>query len=283
MNTSSNHSGQTLAVLMTCHNRREKTLKCLTALFACAPVKGLALSVYLVDDGSTDGTGDAVRQAWPAVRVIPGDGALFWNRGMRKAWEAALKQDADFYLWLNDDTMLQTDAVGLLQGASAREGHGSIICGSTTLPGTDEWSYGGTAGGSPVIPDGTLQSCELCHGNILWVPRQVVCRIGMLDGFYLHALGDYDYSRTAAASGVPMVVAAEYLGVCERHAKAVPWTDNKVPLKRRLRNLYSPLGNAQPRYYFYYVRKHQGWLAAFKALASMHIRVFLPALWTKTN
>lgn len=42
------------------------------------------------------------------------------------------------------------------------------------------------------------QECALCHGNILWVPRHVVDRIGILDGFYLHALGDYDYSRDGA-------------------------------------------------------------------------------------
>lgn len=44
--------GKKLAVLMTCHNRREKTLRCLTSLFSCRPEAGLELSVYLVDDGS---------------------------------------------------------------------------------------------------------------------------------------------------------------------------------------------------------------------------------------
>ena len=29
--------GKKLAVLMTCHNRREKTLRCLTSLFSCRP------------------------------------------------------------------------------------------------------------------------------------------------------------------------------------------------------------------------------------------------------
>ncbi len=63
-------------------------------LFSCRPEAGLELSVYLVDDGSSDGTGDAVRQAYPSVSVIRGDGTLFWNRGMRKAWEDALKKNA---------------------------------------------------------------------------------------------------------------------------------------------------------------------------------------------
>lgn len=282
MNTA-DRSGKTLAVLMTCHNRREETLRCLEALFSALPAGGLDVSVHLVDDGSSDGTGDAVRQAYPAVSVIRGDGTLFWNRGMRKAWEDALRRDADFYLWLNDDTVLFPFAVGHLLEASGRMEHRAIISGSTCRPGTGEWSYGGTSGGKPVVPDGTLRECELCHGNILWVPRHVVRRAGILDGFYLHALGDYDYSRTAGSRGIPLRVAPDYLGTCEWHDRAVPWTDRTVPLMRRLRNLYSPLGNAQPRYYFHYVWKHDGWLAACRAMICMHVRVFLPFLWTETK
>lgn len=276
-------SGKKLAVLMTCHNRREKTLQCLEALFLCPLEDGLRVSVHLVDDGSSDGTGDAVRQAYPSVSVIRGDGSLFWNRGMRMAWKAALEKNADFYLWLNDDTVLYPFALHHLLEASCRMDHRAVISGSTCRPGTDDWTYGGMSGGKPVIPDGTLQECELCHGNILWVPRQVVERIGILDGFYLHALGDYDYSRTARSRGIPLRVAPAYLGTCVWHDKAVPWTDREVGLAGRLRNLYSPLGNAQPRYYFHYVRKHDGWLAAFRAMACMHVRVFFPALWTKTK
>ena len=276
-------SGKKLAVLMTCHNRREKTFRSLAALFSALPEAELDASVHLVDDGSSDGTGDAVRQAYPSVSVITGDGPLFWTRGMRTAWEDALKKDADFYLWLNDDTVLHPFAVSHLLEASLRMEHAAVICGSTCHPGTDEWTYGGTAGGKPVIPDGTLRECELCHGNILWVPRRVVERIGILDGFYLHALGDYDYSRTARERGIKLRVAPACLGTCERHDKAVAWTDRKVPLAGRLRNLYSPLGNAQPRYYFHYVRRHDGLLAACKAMICMHVRVFLPFLWTATK
>ncbi|WP_290503914.1 glycosyltransferase, partial [Akkermansia sp.] len=99
-------SGKKLEVLMTCHNRREKTLRSLAALFSALPEAELDVSVHLVDDGSSDGTGDAVRQAYPSVSVITGDGTLFWNRVMRTAWEDALQKDADCYLWLNDASML---------------------------------------------------------------------------------------------------------------------------------------------------------------------------------
>ena len=59
---------------------------------------------------------------------------------MRTAWEDALKKDADFYLWLNDDTMLHPFAVSHLLDASRRMEHAAVICGSTCHPGTDEWT-----------------------------------------------------------------------------------------------------------------------------------------------
>ena len=45
--------------------------------------------VFLVDDGSSDGTGIVVKEMFPEITVIQGNGKLFWNRGMFYAWDAA--------------------------------------------------------------------------------------------------------------------------------------------------------------------------------------------------
>jgi len=100
-----------LAVLMTCHNRRETTLRCLETLYNQQLPVGVSYNVFLVDDGCTDGTGAAVKKAHPEVHVIQGSGDLFWCNGMRLAWEHAAKEDPDFYLWLNDDVQLHDNAV----------------------------------------------------------------------------------------------------------------------------------------------------------------------------
>ena len=51
---------QHISVLLTCHNRKAKTLGCLTSLYAAELPVGYDMEVYLVDDGCTDGTADAV-------------------------------------------------------------------------------------------------------------------------------------------------------------------------------------------------------------------------------
>lgn len=102
---------QTIAVIMTCYNRREKTLESLAGLFTQKLPPEVILTVYLVDDGSTDGTSEGVQEQYPNVKLLKGNGSLFWNGGMRCAFAEAIASDPEFYLWLNDDTVLYPDAI----------------------------------------------------------------------------------------------------------------------------------------------------------------------------
>ncbi|MCG8688965.1 MAG: glycosyltransferase, partial [Desulfobacterales bacterium] len=81
---------------MTVHNRRDTTLACLKTLFAQQLPQDVELTVYLVDDGSTDGTGAAVARQYPSVRLIRGNGTLYWNGGMFLALGEAVKKQHDF-------------------------------------------------------------------------------------------------------------------------------------------------------------------------------------------
>ena len=51
-----------IAVLITCHNRKLKTLKCLTALHNATLPKNHMMDIFLVDDGCSDGTALAVKK-----------------------------------------------------------------------------------------------------------------------------------------------------------------------------------------------------------------------------
>ena len=99
---------KTIAVVMACYNRKDLTIKCLEHLHAQSVLleKQASINGFLMDDGSTDGTTEAVRERFPSVEVLQGDGSLFWNGGMHAAFAEALKGDYDYYLWLNDDTFL---------------------------------------------------------------------------------------------------------------------------------------------------------------------------------
>ena len=86
-----------LAVLLTCFNRKATTLRCLEQLNKQNITA--SMDVFLCDDGSTDGTSDAIKKLFPQVYIIRGSGNLFWNRGMLTAWRKACEtKDYDAYI-----------------------------------------------------------------------------------------------------------------------------------------------------------------------------------------
>ena len=161
-----------VAVLLTVHNRREKTLACLENCYRqIDSMKGddtYSFSVYLVDDGSTDGTSEAVLQTYPQTHVIKGDGSLFWNHGMRTAWDAAAADEQDFYLWLNDDTLMKegVKAKLALEAGACTKAVEKVIEANTLLSGIG-FESGGLAGAHAIHNGFTvLDECHhMYHGE----------------------------------------------------------------------------------------------------------------------
>lgn len=234
-------------MLLTVYNRKEKTLNCLNSLFENKIAKDIYFDVFLTDDGSTDGTVEAVKVLYPKVNILSGDGTLFWNRGMYKAWQEAVLYDKfDFFLWLNDDTILKSDAIERLLRVSKNFETG-IIIGSTSEFGTDDRvSYGGRKfeRNYPLIqPDkDKVVSCDTFNGNIVLIPNEVQKRIGILDPYFRHSFGDIEYGLRARLNGVSSYIAPGVFGYCSRD-KVVPIFRKKgVSLIKRYQLLYSPLG-----------------------------------------
>ncbi|MDR0385421.1 MAG: glycosyltransferase family 2 protein [Prevotellaceae bacterium] len=275
-----------IAVLLTCHNRKEKTLSCLTALYNCIIPDGYDFDVFLVDDGSKDGTSDAIRKNFPQVNIIHGTGNLFWNRGMYLAWETAAKtNNYDYYLWLNDDTCLYPHAVEELTISSESENNRKIICGSTCdVNDKQKITYGGRNSGNSgkelIFPNGKKQICYCFNGNIVLIPEYVYKIAGMNDALFHHALGDFDYGLRARKSGIISIVSPSVLGECEEHKVLAGWCNPQTPVLRRLKLLYTPTGN-NPFEFFKYENRHNGLLNACFHFITNHLRAICPALWKK--
>ena len=238
-----------IAVILTCYNRKDKTLTCLHSLETSTQKASASFEIFLVDDGSTDGTSVAVKKEFPAIHIIPGNGNLFWNRGMHLAWEIAAKQkDFDFYLWLNDDVKLFPDALETLLNA-AKQHTDSIITGTMQSKRSGKITYGGfNEDDKLIVPGGMTTKCKKFHGNLVLVPNSAYLKLGNLDPFYIHAIGDFDYSLRAYKHGIMSYVASAVTGYCEEHERLPLWCLPETPLKQRLKTLYSPLGNSHPRY-----------------------------------
>jgi len=253
-----------IAVLMTCHNRKDKTITCLNQLYDSTFPAKFELNVFLVDDGSTDGTGEAVKNNFPHVKIIMGNGNLFWNQGMRLAWEtAAIKDEYDFYLWLNDDTLLAEFAfIELFEcyhEALKKDKQPAIITGACKLSvNLNEFSYGGRTDNGPVIPNGKLQQCKYINGNVVLVSKMIYNNLGNLSSDYTHTIGDIDYGLRARLCGFNCYTTKSYIATCPTNPGVSAWCDPKVSIIKRWKLLNSPKGlNMQE--YIIFRKKFWGW------------------------
>ena len=272
-----------LAILLTCHNRREKTLTCLEILFNVSIPNEHAIDVFLVDDGSSDGTSEAVSEQFPKTCLIHGDGNLFWNRGMYLAWETAAKiKDYDFYLWLNDDTTIDPKALIILLQTSKAFQHEAIVVGTTSAIQNHSWiTYGGRKReGLLLTPTDRPVFCDYFNGNLVLFPKYVYQKIGTNDPFFRHALGDFDYGLRAAKANIKSVVAPGVLGQCDKHEALLTWCNPEKTFKQRWKAFRSPLGQ-NPEEFFVFEKRHRGIFMACFHYFTNHLRVSFPKMWKR--
>lgn len=265
-----------IAALLTCHNRKNKTLACLMALMRNKLPNGVVVAVYMTDDGSTDGTTAAVRELVPHAKILDADGSAFWNGGMRIAFREAMSSDPDFHLWLNDDTELEPSAVRdllethrILMEKTGTDRH--IVVGSARDKASQNLTYGGLnrrngffrpVTFSLVQPLEVERECDTMNGNCVLVPRSVANLVGNLDPGYVHSMGDTDYGLRARQVDCRVWIAPGFAGWCSRNAVAGTFVDGASPLAIRLKRVMGPKG-MPPRAWWLYVRRHGGLLAPF--------------------
>jgi GT2 family glycosyltransferase len=254
-----------LVVLMACHNRLNTTLACLQALYQ----QNATFDVYLVDDGSSDGTSDAVRTNYPEVKLFKGNGNLFWVGAMRLAFSEALKDGYDYYLWLNDDTLLEPDALSNLHNTHqllTKRGYpNSIVVGSVKDPATGKYTYGGRVRSKDrfsrtfeaVEPEQKPKECDTMHGNVVLIPHTVVEKVGNLDESFTHQRGDLDYGLRARKLGCSIWVAPGYLGTCSQNSVRGSWVDTSLPIHKRLQKVFQVKG-FPIREWTIYTKRHSG-------------------------
>lgn len=260
---------ETVVVLMTSFNRRAKTLATLHSLRDQVVSQDIAAGVVLYDDGSVDGTAEAVAAAFPQVEIVRGDGSAFWSRGMAAAHARTLEVlEPDYLLWLNDDVGLDAHALDTLVVTARVNRRRSAVVGPLVDPVTGEVTYSGYArfGARPqqlrhVAPNGTIAPTDTFNGNVVLLPRAVYCGIGPIDARYEHSYGDTDYGYRMASVGLRAVMAPRFVGSCARNAVDGTWRDPTIDTRTRLALLVSRKG-IPPRSYVHFQRRHggHGWI-----------------------
>lgn len=268
-----------IVVLLTCHNRKNITISCLRRLFEHRN----DVDVYCVDDASTDDTAEAIRQEFPQVKLLKGDGNLFWCRGMNMAWKEAVKQGVfDFYFWLNDDLLLYENAFDEMLACSELCQNQAVVTGIVQEETSREVIYGGTGeDGKLIAANGSMNDVINMNGNFVLVPKNVVDKIGTFDEVYHHDLGDVDYGRSAKSAGFRVVTSRCYIGSTSAALKSKNERIRLygVSLNKRFKRLYSPLGS-NPFITFHFKKKHENIVSAIVFFIYVHVINLLPdCMW----
>ena len=111
-----------LSIIIVTYNSRGHIDACLESLTRTPP--GVDHDIVDVDNGSTDGTAAAVRERWPAVRVIDA-GA---NLGFAAANNLGIRQTSgELVLLLNPDAVVRPDAIDRLVALLDARPHVAVV------------------------------------------------------------------------------------------------------------------------------------------------------------
>lgn len=199
------------------HNRRDTTLRWLRALSG-VDRSGLDLACIVVDDGSTDGTADAIRNDFPAVEIVPGDGTLWYTAGTNRGIEAALAREPDYVLAMNDDTA--PDRAFLASLVRTAERNPRSVVGALLLlrgePGRvvqvgAEWGvrWGGWRHWLQQNVDTVPQEpfdVQILVGNCVLFPADALRECGLMDERHLPHHGDAELTPRMRRAGWRLLV-----------------------------------------------------------------------------
>ena len=194
-----------VAVVAPVHNRKEITLQCLRSLSRIES-DGLDIHIVIVDDGSTDGTSEAIREQFPSVEVIQGDGTLWFTEGTNVGVRAGLKHDPKYVLLMNDDSVFDSRFLTALVETAEANPHsvvGPLLLlwdqphkVFQTSPVWDTWRGGWrhwhqqTVWTVPNRP----WNVDLIVGNCVLVPAAAIEKCGLMDSRHFPNFGDAEYT-----------------------------------------------------------------------------------------
>lgn len=261
-----------VVAVLTCHNRKDKTINCLSKLQLSAKLSkwDIGLNFAVCDDNCTDGTSEAIQELFPHAMITHGDGDLYWARGMAAAMIEAELLSPDFYLMVNDDVDFYTNTFDILFDSLYAAGNDMYAIVGSTCDKNGVHTYGGIRWNRKlfheeqwrVIPNGEIQLCELTNWNCFLISSKLYRKIGPIDSYYEHSAADYDYSNRLSRTGNKIYVAKEYVGVCEKNSIKNTWRDTSLPFQKRWTLLHKKTG-IPVKSNWYYSRKYYGIWALF--------------------
>ena len=207
-----------VAAIVLSWNGRERTLACLRSL---AGVTYKPFSVVVVDNGSVDGSADAVSAEHPDATLVRLPGNAGFAGGMNAGARAAFGAGAEAVVLLNNDMEVEPGFVEPLVAALQTEPGVAATCaqilfdaspariwyaGAPFKPGRGH-SGRNTGYGKPRLPPSTppYETARACGGAMLFTAATYE-RVGLFDEDLFAYAEDTDWSLRAQRQGLHVLV-----------------------------------------------------------------------------
>jgi hypothetical protein len=194
-------------------NRRDDTLKCLESLYR---LDFPNLRLLVVDNGSVDGSPEAIREHYPSVEQIMNERNLGFAGGFNQGLKYALNAGAEYILIVNNDTTVAPDMLNLLMNSILPDNVGVVspIILYSSKP-YQIWSAG--AGRNPWTLELTenhgrnqnyseITERDFLSGCGMLIKRVVLENVGLFDERFFMYYEDSDFALRVRQAGYKMLL-----------------------------------------------------------------------------
>lgn len=198
-------------------NGRELVLDCLHSI---QQLRYDNVTTLVVDNCSTDGSVEAVKEEYPDVGIIENKRNLYWSGGNNEGIKYALEKQADYILLLNNDTTVDPDMIREMVDVAEQDSSIGLLGPKIYYHHDPELLW--YAGGRVNLVQGRLwhtgirekdrgqydqvSEVDYVTGCALMIRNEVAHRIGLIDTAYTLYCEDVDYSIRAGKAGYRLIL-----------------------------------------------------------------------------